>query len=91
MGERIIQQYKGEEMRSAVTLTGNCNICRIRAWEMLPGSALMPATSPELRDVAERAGRRIMKLVKIGLKLRDMATMDSFENGLGTGRDPGQT
>ena len=49
---------------------------------MLPSSALMPATCPDLRDVAEQAGRQVMKLAEMGLKPRDMVTMDSFENAI---------
>lgn len=49
---------------------------------MLPGSALMPATCPDLQEVAKEAGRQVMKLAQMGLKPRDMVTMDSFENAI---------
>lgn len=49
---------------------------------MLPGSALMPATCEDLNDVARRAGEQIMKLAILGLKPRNMVTMESFENAI---------
>ena len=49
---------------------------------MLPGSALMPATCPDLRQVARQAGRQVMALAKQGLKPRDMVTEKSFENAV---------
>ena len=49
---------------------------------MLPGSALMPATSPDLKIVAEKAGRRAVELAKEGVTARQMVTMESFENAI---------
>ena len=49
---------------------------------MLPGSALMPATCPDLKDVAERAGHQIIELAKSGIRPRDIVTMKSFENAI---------
>ena len=49
---------------------------------MLPGSALMPATCPDLKDVAREAGKQVMKLAQLGLKPRDMVTRKSFENAV---------
>ena len=49
---------------------------------MLPGSALMPATCPDLKDVAREAGKQVMKLAQLGLKPRDMITRKSFENAV---------
>ena len=49
---------------------------------MLPGSALMPATSSELREVAEKAGKQAVWLAQQGLKPRDIVTMESFENAI---------
>lgn len=49
---------------------------------MLPGSALMPATCTDLRDVAYRAGQQVMELARMGLKPRDIVTMKSFENAI---------
>ncbi len=49
---------------------------------MLPGTALMPATSKELREAAYEAGKRSVALAEQGLKPRDMVTLDSFENAI---------
>lgn len=49
---------------------------------MLPGSALMPATCPELKEMAYKAGRQVMELVKAGLKVSDIVTMEAFENAI---------
>ena len=49
---------------------------------MLPGTALMPATSKELREAAHEAGRLSVELAKSGLKPSDIVTMDSFENAI---------
>ncbi len=49
---------------------------------MLPGTALMPATSKELREAAYEAGKRSVALAKERMKPRDIVTMDSFENAI---------
>lgn len=49
---------------------------------MLPGSALMPATCEDLKEVAFRAGVHAARLAKTGLKARDIVTMKSFENAI---------
>lgn len=49
---------------------------------MLPGSALMPATCEDLKDMAYQAGKQIMKLARMGLKASDIVTMKSFENAI---------
>lgn len=49
---------------------------------MLPGSALMPATSFDLNEVAKQAGYLAVELAKKGLKARDIVTMKSFENAI---------
>lgn len=49
---------------------------------MLPGSALMPATCPDLRDVARRAGRQAVELARLGLTARQIVTKESFENAV---------
>lgn len=48
----------------------------------LPGSALLPATSPDLLDYAYRAGKQSVALALQGLKPSDIVTMDSFENAI---------
>ena len=49
---------------------------------MLPGSALMPATSKDLKDFAHQAGVQAVKLAKMGLKAKDVVTKESFENAI---------
>lgn len=49
---------------------------------MLPGSALMPATSKELPQMAYQAGLQAVKLAQIGLKSHDIVTKKSFENAI---------
>ncbi len=49
---------------------------------MLPGSALMPATSIELKQKAYEAGKQVMELAKKGLKVSDIVTKKSFENAI---------
>ena len=48
----------------------------------LSGSALLPATSPDLLDYAYRAGRQAVELARKGLKPSDMITMASLENAI---------
>ena len=49
---------------------------------MLPGSALMPATCGELKEVARWAGKRAAELALEGMTARRMVTLDSFENAI---------
>ena len=49
---------------------------------MLPGTALMPATAPELTEAAREAGTQLMKLVEQGIRAKDIVTMKSFENAI---------
>lgn len=49
---------------------------------MLPGTALLPATSKELRQAARQAGQRAVKLAREGLKARDIVTWKSLENAI---------
>lgn len=49
---------------------------------MLPGTALMPATCPELGVAAEAAGRQVVELARAGLRARDIVTAESFENAI---------
>lgn len=49
----------------------------------LPGSALMPATSPDLLAFARQAGARAVALAKEpNMRPSDIVTMDSFENAI---------
>ncbi|MCR5573889.1 MAG: dihydroxy-acid dehydratase [Bacteroidaceae bacterium] len=49
---------------------------------MLPGSALMPATSIELKEMAYKAGAQVMQLALKGLRVSDIVTKQSFENAI---------
>lgn len=49
----------------------------------LPGSALMPASSPDLLDFARAAGKRAVELaLSEHMRPSDIVTMDSFENAI---------
>ena len=49
----------------------------------LPGSALLPATSPDLAEYARRAGELAVKLTGMEhMRPSDIVTMDSFENAI---------
>nr|WP_184093519.1 dihydroxy-acid dehydratase [Anaerocolumna cellulosilytica] len=49
---------------------------------MLPGSALMPATSLDLETIAYKAGKQIVKLALKGVRAADIVTKKSFENAI---------
>ncbi len=49
---------------------------------MLPGSALMPATCDDLKEMAYKAGKQVVELVKKGIKASDIVTMKAFENAI---------
>lgn len=49
---------------------------------MLPGSALLPATSKDLREFAKKAGEQSVWLAKEDLTPRKIVTMKSFENAI---------
>lgn len=49
---------------------------------MLPGSALMPATCEDLKQVAYEAGKRSVELAKNGIKASDIVTRKAFENAI---------
>lgn len=49
----------------------------------LPGSALMPATSPDLLAFAREAGRQAVRLARMEhMRPSDIVTMESFENAI---------
>ena len=49
----------------------------------LPGSALLPATSPDLIEYARNAGKLAVKLATMeNMRPSDIVTMDSFENAI---------
>ena len=49
---------------------------------MLPGTAMLPATSPDLRDAARRAGRQAVWLSAHDLTPSKIVTRESFENAI---------
>lgn len=49
---------------------------------MLPGSALMPATCDDLKEMAYKAGKQVVELVKKGIKAGDIVTRKAFENAI---------
>ena len=48
----------------------------------LPGSAHLPATTPDLLECAYGAGRQAVRLALAGLKPSDIVTKESFENAI---------
>lgn len=49
---------------------------------MLPGSALMPATSKDLEEIAYKAGVQATKLASMDLRPSKIVTKESFENAI---------
>ncbi|WP_026527715.1 dihydroxy-acid dehydratase [Butyrivibrio sp. VCD2006] len=69
----------------ACSFIGTASTMQIMAEAMglsLPGSALLPATSPDLKEYAYKSGQRIVEMAKEGLKPSDIVTMDSLENAI---------
>ena len=69
----------------ACSFIGTASTMQIMAEAMgltLPGSALMPAASPDLEDCAHRAGKQAVALAALGLRPSDIVTMDSLENAI---------
>ena len=69
----------------ACSFIGTASTMQIMAEAMglaLPGSALLPATSPDLEDYAYRAGKQAVALALQGIKPGDIVTMDSLENAI---------
>ena len=48
----------------------------------LPGTALLPATSQELREAAREAGKQAVRLAEINLTPDKIVTMEAFENAI---------
>ena len=47
-----------------------------------PGSALSPVSLQDIRRLARKAGRQVMRLAEKGLKPSDIMTMSAFENAI---------
>ena len=85
--EKQLTYYKQHACPScgACSFMGTASTMQIMAEAlglMLPGTALMPATAPELKEAAYKAGKQLMELVKKGVKAGDIVTMKSFENAI---------
>jgi dihydroxy-acid dehydratase len=50
----------------------------------LPGSASVPALDPRRADVCRRTGEAAMRLLRDGVRPRDILTRDAFENAIAT-------
>lgn len=48
----------------------------------LPGTALIPVTSKELKKAAKRAAKKSLELAKLNLKPSDIMTKEAFENAI---------
>lgn len=69
----------------ACSFIGTASTMQIMAEAMglaLPGSAQLPATSPDLLDYAYRAGKQSVELALKGLRPSDIVTMESLENAI---------
>lgn len=87
ISEEKLQYYKQHACPScgACSFMGTASTMQIMAEAlglMLPGSALMPATGKELREMAYKAGLQVMELARKGLKVSDIVTLKSFENAI---------
>ncbi|MDY3279319.1 MAG: dihydroxy-acid dehydratase [Eubacteriales bacterium] len=85
--ERQLDYYKQHACPScgACSFMGTASTMQIMAEAlglMLPGTALMPATAPELQQAAYDAGVQLMALVPQGIRARDIVTRESFENAI---------
>ena len=85
--EKQLNYYKHNACPScgACSFMGTASTMQIMAEAlglMLPGTALMPATAPELKQAAYDAGKQLMKLVEKGIRAKDIVTMKSFENAI---------
>ena len=85
--EKEFEYYKTNACPScgACSFMGTASTMQIMAEAlglMLPGTALMPATSGELKEAAREAGRQSVRLALSGLKASDIVTYKSFENAI---------
>ena len=87
IGNEQLDYYKHNACPScgACSFMGTASTMQIMAEAlglMLPGTALMPATAPELQQAAYDAGVQLMKLVEQGITAGDIVTKKSFENAI---------
>lgn len=82
-----LQWYKHHACPScgACSFIGTASTMQIMAEAlglMLPGTALLPATSSTLIEKAQEAGEQVVRLAQMGLRPRDIVTKNSFENAV---------
>ena len=87
IGKEQLEYYKHNACPScgACSFMGTASTMQVMAEAlglMLPGTAMMPATAPELKQAAYDAGKQLMKLVDQGIAAKDIVTMKSFENAI---------
>ncbi len=88
IGEETFQWAKNNACPScgSCSFIGTASTMQIMAEALglsLPGSALMPATSPDLLSFARQAGRQAVKLAYMEhMRPSEIVTMDSFENAI---------
>lgn len=85
--EQQLEYYKHNACPScgACSFMGTASTMQVMAEAlglMLPGTALMPATAPELKQASYDAGKQLMKLVEQGIRAKDIVTLESFENAI---------
>ena len=86
--EEQLRYYKHNACPScgACSFIGTASTMQIMAEALglaLPGTALMPATSPDLLDFAREAGRQAVRIAQMeNMRPSDIVTMNSFENAI---------
>ncbi|NLO85276.1 MAG: dihydroxy-acid dehydratase [Clostridiales bacterium] len=87
ISEETFRKYKHSACPScgACSFMGTASTMQVMAEAlglMLPGTALLPATSPQLQQAAYDAGLLAAELAIKGVKARDIVTLDNFENAI---------
>ena len=86
--EEQLNYYKHNACPScgACSFIGTASTMQIMAEALglaLPGTALMPSTSPDLLAFAREAGRQAVRIAQMeNMRPSDIVTMDSFENAI---------
>ncbi|NCB91402.1 MAG: dihydroxy-acid dehydratase [Clostridia bacterium] len=85
--EEKMEYYKQNACPScgACSFMGTASTMQIMAEALglaLPGSALLPATSQELREYAREAGRQSVRLARMNLTPDKIVTKEAFENAI---------
>lgn len=88
IGEEELNWAKGNACPGcgACSFFGTASTMQVMAEALglaLPGSALMPAEGPEIRECARRSGALAVKLARMpGMRPSDIVTKESFENAI---------